>query len=570
MPRVVDFRIAAIARLHRELAYAPTEARRRQMEACERLVAEIDPRRAYPVAFVIYRITGFRPAGVDEGELLAGEALVADLCAFVQRLSAGLGLRSSERPGGALPLDELAANLGVTVRTVQRWRRLGLLLHEIVFDHAPSTAAPAGRPRRGTPPAGRERDERVRLGCFDESLRAFRARHPDLFDARRGASRLTPPERAAIIDEARAARAAAPRSLNAVAGLLAARRGRAAETIRRILVSHDARSSAPIFLERGPLDERDRRFIERAWRRGVPLLAVGARLGRSAPAIHRQLALRRAELLRGLELRWHELATFALPDAAEVILAAAPASRGLVRLRERRDALALLRELDARPPADDARREAQLAAYGFLKRRAARAIAALRMPPRTGDLDAIETDLRWAALFKHLLASEALPTALRRVEALAGRAIERLPAEEIRSAIARCVPVVSDSIERVDPSRDQRLDRVVALDVDKVLARGGAAVRRVRAGAAHAAGSVPIDDPLAALCAWQAWLDPPGEWAARIELLPELPRRAVQMHHGLAGEPPRTLRQVAKALRVGSSAAARLVRDGEATLRARR
>lgn len=561
MPRSVDLRIATIAGLYRQLAYAPPEARRRQMENCERLIEGIDPRRTYPAPFVVFRITGFRMQEVDASELLAGEALIADLSAFVQRLSAGLGLRPDERPGGAETVEQLVTRLGVTVRTAQRWRRLGLVFHEIDFDGAGSD----GAPMRSAPT-----DREPRLGCYRECLERFGRRWPELVRGRRAAARLTAVERAEIVDEARRQRASSPRSLprslHSVARTIAARRGRAVETIRKLLVGHDARSAAPIFLERGPLDERDRRFIERAWRRGVALAVIGERLGRSEPAVHRQLSLRRGERLRGLSLRWIELPTFALPDAEAVILGADAARRGLERVREPRDATALLVELAGRTPADDAARDARIGAYNLLKRRAAAAVDSLRGAPRAAEIDAIETSLRWAALIKHVLVADAMPVALRRVEAWAGRAVARLSAEEIRMALALSAEVVSEAIERVDPSREQRLDRLVALDADKALARR-ASVSRPRAAAAHAAGSVTVADPFVALCPWQRWLDPPSGWAARLGSLDELRRRAITLHHGLGGEFPRTLKQTARALEISPAAASRLVHDAEALMR---
>jgi hypothetical protein len=65
MPRAPAFKISALADLHRQLQYAPPETRKRQLDAAERLINEIDPDIAYPSAFVIFRVTGYRPDDVD-------------------------------------------------------------------------------------------------------------------------------------------------------------------------------------------------------------------------------------------------------------------------------------------------------------------------------------------------------------------------------------------------------------------------------------------------------------------------------------------------------------------------
>ena len=73
MPRVARFKIAAVEDLLRQLEYAPAETRRRQMDAAERLIADIDPNQNYPQDFITFRITGYRPDAVDEPITFVGD-----------------------------------------------------------------------------------------------------------------------------------------------------------------------------------------------------------------------------------------------------------------------------------------------------------------------------------------------------------------------------------------------------------------------------------------------------------------------------------------------------------------
>ena len=66
MPRTARFKIAAIQELLRQLEYAPAETRRRQMDAAEALIADLDPHQNYPEDFIIFRITGYRPDRAEE------------------------------------------------------------------------------------------------------------------------------------------------------------------------------------------------------------------------------------------------------------------------------------------------------------------------------------------------------------------------------------------------------------------------------------------------------------------------------------------------------------------------
>lgn len=604
MPRPPRFRIARIDDLFRQIAFASDDARRRQIHASEILLDEVRPGQTYRGDVVAHRITGFRPErsasrlGEVEPrgeELLVGEALIADLTAFVLRLSEHLVLRPEERPGGAEPVDALAARLGVTQRTLQRWRQLGLPMHWIEFDG------------------------QRKLGCYGAAVESFLRRRPEA-RRRRPNRRLGSEERARLVEEARARRAAVGGSLSSVAAEVAQAHGRAHETVRLLLERHDARAAQPIFTgtaaDRTPLDDRDRRFVERAWRRGVPLARIAEHLHRSVPAVHRQLMVRRRERLTGLRLRWVELPTFSLPEAEEVILSASAVRQGLRLLAGEVDVLAILRSIRAaarlsqrpgriegppegpRPrirgrepsPArargramdamdagqeEDARVDALVAAWNLLKRRAARGIGDLPPVPPARAIDAVQRDLRWAALVQQTLMEWALREAVRRADLWAGRRIEELAADALREVMLLLVQVAAEVIDRVDPSRGNRLDRLVALEVEKALAsRGpdrGATGRdgavRARAAAGHAPGSIAVPGLFDDLSPWQSWLGPPPAWRAALGALPEIQARAATLAHGLDGTAPRTMREVARALGASPSVAARWVLDGEAGLR---
>lgn len=598
MARTPRFRIARLADLLRQVAFAPAEARTRQVQAAEILLDELEPTQTYEASAIEHRITGFRPRARDldaDEELYVGEALIADLATLGLRLSEGLALRPSDRPGGALPLEAVAARQGVGVRTVHRWRVLGLPLHWIDFEQG-----------RG-------------VGCYRAALDAFLRRRPELASRTRS-TRISTEERRRIVEDARALRRETGGSLSTVAAALAARHDRAHETVRSILERHDARSPAPIFIgtsvDRTPLDEHDRRLIERAWRCGIPLSELAERLGRTVPAVHRQLMVRRRERLVGLHLSWVELPSFSLPDAERVILGAPAVCSGLRRLTGANDATAVvqsLRSVRASSPAaerhelpseskgirarasrraspsarraaveravDDAsaeeslRRDALIAAWNLLKRRTATAISALPPVPGAAVLDAIERDLRWAALVQQTLVVDALGDAIRRADGWAGRRIELLPAEALRGVLGQLVSVCREVIDRVDPSRGNRLDRLVALEVDKSLARTSdaeSANGRARSIADRAASAVSIADPFVRLAPWQAWLDPPSRWRERLASLPEPLRRAISARDGLDGTAPRTLLEIAASLRSSPSAAARLAAEAEGLLRGRR
>ena len=69
-----------------QIRFAPRTKKLQQVEAAERLIAEIDPEKTYPYEYVCYRITGYRPTDSVAGKI-AGEELRRDLRLFVEDLA---------------------------------------------------------------------------------------------------------------------------------------------------------------------------------------------------------------------------------------------------------------------------------------------------------------------------------------------------------------------------------------------------------------------------------------------------------------------------------------------------
>ena len=165
---------------------------------------------------------GFRP----ENEALAttvlpGEDLRRDLTVFVQDLATDTEFAATDREGGAMSSLEAAQRLGVSVRTLQRWRDRGLPLVPIRFA-----------------------DGHRRHGCFVEALDKFVANEPDLVSraARFNLAADRPPDAPPSEEGSRPSTARARRLVlrahdrRLPETLAAARLGRAVSTVRRLLL----------------------------------------------------------------------------------------------------------------------------------------------------------------------------------------------------------------------------------------------------------------------------------------------------------------------------------------------
>ncbi|MDP1663044.1 MAG: hypothetical protein Q8L55_14095 [Phycisphaerales bacterium] len=127
MPRLLKLRVAALERIAHELRYAPAVAARRHTARAEKLAAMIDPVAVYPEDFVVFQITGFRPA-MSEPEMIPGAALLRDLAGLIDRLSRRAAFTREElAPPQWLTVDDLRERWGVSRKTIERTRVRGLI-----------------------------------------------------------------------------------------------------------------------------------------------------------------------------------------------------------------------------------------------------------------------------------------------------------------------------------------------------------------------------------------------------------------------------------------------------------
>src|SRR5450432_1540089 len=107
------------------MAFTPQDARLWQLAAAEQLLLEIEPAKAYPFNFILFRITGYHPKQIDQA-LLTGMALQHDLGLLIEQVSETLDLRQAEAPEPVMTIEDVAQRFNVTSKTIQRWRRRGL------------------------------------------------------------------------------------------------------------------------------------------------------------------------------------------------------------------------------------------------------------------------------------------------------------------------------------------------------------------------------------------------------------------------------------------------------------
>ena len=402
------FRCLPLAELTRQLRYAPPGKRVEQARRAERLHDQIDPKLNYPVDFIGYRITGYRSERVD-ATLLVGEAILPDLRLMIDTLSRSAPIPDHE-DDPVESVDQLAATLGVSTKTISRWRKIGLR-----WRWSPQ---PDGGGKRITFPRS--------------GLRRFLDEHGSRVTRASEFTQVDPATRQRVIDRARRIVSRRSLSLNQVAAHLARKIGRAHETVRLILQQHDRQHpSDKIFVgHSGPLDRRQHRQIVAAARRGVPVSRIALAHGRTPSSIHRVIRRRRAAILKRMRIQYVSSPMFDREDADEVILRrgepspppvqppAQPPDQSPDQQRDNNaDPLSLLAKIYDQPRLIDDQSRSLLVRFNYLKFKSARARDRLdNHHPRAAELDRIEAWIRAAATVRDRLVAAGMSTVMTTVQ----------------------------------------------------------------------------------------------------------------------------------------------------------
>lgn len=536
MPRLTRIRLRALDDLARQLRFTPGQAALRQVRAALAMAREVDPARVYPEDWVIRRITGFR-ADVPDPAQLVGEALLADVSAFVERISNQSRLTEEDFAAPCLGLAELGRRWSVSARSIERYRRRGLIGLRL-----------------------RRKAGGVRLVFPADQVERFEQNHSELLETAASFTRISPSTRLAIIEAAAVSRAATGASVSRLASAIAGKFGISRETVRRLLLEHDASAAAPVFRDRFPLDDAARRSAFEAWRAGEGPTITARRLNVSRSAIHRHVNLERANLLKRLDLTTPFPDRFERPDAAETFLSDPQVRMGLGAPGDT-DAGTLASAARA-SPAPEHRRERLLAgAHHYLCWRAAGAIRRLRHPLGPRVLDRIETDLRWAALLRVELIRGQRGLIVRSIEERLQAPLLDLAPTDLRRWIAAAFDSAAMSIARFDPFGQGRF----AVPLSLALAKALSGLKPIPQGSTVRAHPVnlPVDDWAARAAPWQAWLSPPDALRAAISerRLAAADESLLRRRFGIGIGPPATLEELRQEQESSPARLRRLIRS---------
>ncbi len=281
-----------------------------------------------------------------------------------------------------LTVDDLSERFNVSTKTIDRWRKRGLVCRRFKFGN------------------------RTRLGFLESSVAKFVENHEGEVERGGRFTQLDDLERAEIIDKARLQLDGGAVAADVVRDL-SDQFGRSAETIRYTLKRHDREHPEDSVLppSSNPLDERHREQIFELYQDGQTVDAIAKRFGRTRSTIYRVIGEVRAERLLSKPIDFMDSPEFHKPNADRVILGPPPETeRKASRVKAPTGLPSYLASLYTLPLLTREEEGYYFRKMNFLKYRAAKLQA--KIDPqrvRSRDLDKLEALLSQAVEVKSFL-----------------------------------------------------------------------------------------------------------------------------------------------------------------------
>jgi RNA polymerase sigma factor (sigma-70 family) len=291
------FRIDTLEDLARQLTFSPHDARVAQIAAAEELLHTLDPDKAYPLEFVIFRVTGYRPKRA-EALLFPGQALQHDLGQLIEVVSDSLNLHSAALVEPVLSIDDVTEKFNVTSKTIQRWRRKGLPARRFIFP-----------------------DGKRRVGFLLSSVERFVSIHQSQVAQAANFSQVADIEREEIMRRARRLAEGCRCCVREITRRIARKLNRSPLTVLHIIRKFDQEHPAEaIFPRAAPaISEKQKAFILRKHESGTDVRRLARRLGRPSSDVYRVLLEGQTERLKGRRIRFIDDPLYHQDDAAQVI-----------------------------------------------------------------------------------------------------------------------------------------------------------------------------------------------------------------------------------------------------------
>ena len=446
---MAKYRLQSIAQLARQLNFAPQDVRAAQLDRAEDLLHSLESTRPYPLDFIIYRITDYRPKDGGD-EMLTGLALQHDLGMLIEQVSNTLDIHVGRLDQPVLAIEDVCERFNVTSKTIQRWRRKGLPARRFIFP-----------------------DGKRRVGFLLCSVERFLARTQPRSQAARPTSQVNDTELDSIVLWAKHLAGQCHCSVDEITRRIARRTGRSPLAVLHLLKKHDQEhaQAAVLPLAAPPLSEAQCAGVVKLHQEGASIRQIVAETQLPRPTVYRAILDERLGRLTRRRAQFIDDPLFHQDDAEAVIdallaqqeLADIPAREDL---RTPRDLPDFLRELYRTPLLSKGRERALFLKLNCLKHQYTQ--ARRRLEPelvRGRDLRGIEVLLTRIADARNAI----LQANLRLVVSVARRHLR--PGVMLNELISDGSMTLMRAIDGFDISRGHRFSTYATLALMKGFAR---------------------------------------------------------------------------------------------------
>lgn len=293
------YRLELIRSLARQMAFMPLTVRETQLQAAEELALSLDPSKAYPPDYIVFRITGYAPKqSTEPTELITGLALQHDLGILVEQVSQTLQHKTTDRLEPVLTIPDLTIKFNVTSKTIQRWRRRGLTARRFIFP-----------------------DGKTRIGFRLSVVQRFIELHRETVERGANFSQVHDQERDLILARARRLANQCHCCIGEISRRIARKFNRSPLTIQATIRKHDTENpQQAIFASAAPpLSDDQRQEILKRFESGQTLAEVARAFHRPRVMIYRVLLEARLNRLMDRRVKFIDDPIYHQPDAETVL-----------------------------------------------------------------------------------------------------------------------------------------------------------------------------------------------------------------------------------------------------------
>ncbi|HVT89573.1 MAG TPA: sigma-70 family RNA polymerase sigma factor [Tepidisphaeraceae bacterium] len=446
---MAEYRLDSIGSLARQMGFTPHKTLATQITAAEALLHDIDPAKAYPIEFIIHRITGYRPKKFA-GDLLTGLALQHDLGLLIEQASETLQVPTSSLSEVVLSIDDVTERFNVTSKTIQRWRRRGLPARRFIFP-----------------------DGKCRVGFLLSSVERFFAAHREQVPRETNLTELSAAERDLIIRRALVLAREGGCWESEIARRIGRKLNRSPAIVLHTVRRHDQDHPEQAILHWAPIPvpQEDNAKILRAYRHGISIKSLAEKYHQSRSAIYRVIMDERIARLNRRKVKFIDDELYHQDDAENVMQQMVSQeelgpSRSKEELRIPRDLPAYLQELYRTPLLSANRERALFLKFNFHKYQFIQARRELEPQfARSRDLDVLENHRREACEMKNQI----IRANLRLVVSVARKHLR--PNLNLMELISDGNITLMRAVEGFDPHKGNRFSTYATLALMKGFAR---------------------------------------------------------------------------------------------------